>query len=44
LPHDATEALARRQDRIRVSTQEGDVEAIGTWREDRPFTIDLRRG
>lgn len=43
LPADDTEALARRQERVTVTTREGDVEAPSFWREARPFTIDLRR-
>ncbi|HEU0030429.1 MAG TPA: transglutaminase family protein [Kofleriaceae bacterium] len=42
LPRDEDEAMARRQERIRVSTFEGDVTATGHWSESRPFTIDLR--
>ena len=44
LPHDANEALARRQERIRVTTGDGDVAATGAWKVDGHFTIDLRRG
>ncbi|HEU4615323.1 MAG TPA: hypothetical protein VFS15_24685 [Kofleriaceae bacterium] len=43
LPRDEHDALARRQERIEVTTHEGDVSASGFWRESRPFTIDLRR-
>jgi uncharacterized protein (DUF2126 family) len=43
LPRDDREALERRQERIRVSTREGEVNAPCFWREARPFTIDLRR-
>ena len=42
LPRDATEALARRQERIQITTGAGDVTAPGHWPEARPFTIDLR--
>lgn len=43
LPRDDEDALARRQDRIRITTREGEVRAHGYWNESRPFTIDLRR-
>jgi len=43
LPHDDTDALTRRQERIQVTTRDGDVTAPSFWREARPFTIDLRR-
>ena len=42
LPHDETDALARRQERIRVTPHAGAVEASGHWTEARLFTIDLR--
>jgi uncharacterized protein (DUF2126 family) len=42
LPGDASEALARRQERIRITTRDGEVEASGWWPEYGPFTIDLR--
>lgn len=42
LPRDATEALARRGERIRVTELAGEPYARGHWREARPFTIDLR--
>lgn len=42
-PRDATEALARRQERISVTSRDGGVEASRGWRETYPFTIDLRR-
>jgi uncharacterized protein (DUF2126 family) len=42
LPRDAGEALARRQERIRVSSLEGRPHAVGHWGEVRPYTIDLR--
>jgi uncharacterized protein (DUF2126 family) len=43
LPHDEQEALARRQERIEVTTRDGEVTASGFLREARPFTVDLRR-
>jgi len=42
LPLDADEALARRQERIRVTSLDGPPRAAGHWSEARPFTIDLR--
>jgi uncharacterized protein (DUF2126 family) len=42
LPRDDAEAIARRQERIIVTTRDGDVTAASRWRELRPFTIDLR--
>jgi len=42
LPRDDLDALARRQERIKISTTTGDVSAVGHWIETRPFTIDLR--
>ncbi|HLL22391.1 MAG TPA: transglutaminase family protein, partial [Kofleriaceae bacterium] len=42
LPANANEALARRNERVRIVTSNGSVEASGYWRETRPFTIDLR--
>lgn len=42
LPRDEHEALERRQERIQLTTQSGDVSAAGHWGEQRPFTIDLR--
>ncbi|HEY1555652.1 MAG TPA: transglutaminase family protein [Kofleriaceae bacterium] len=42
LPADDADALARRTERIRIATRDGDVEAAGFWRETRPFTVDLR--
>jgi len=42
LPTDDTDALSRRQERIRITTRDGDVTANGHWTETRPFTIDLR--
>jgi uncharacterized protein (DUF2126 family) len=44
LPRDESEAIVRRQERIAVATRDGDVTAPAHWREQRPFTIDLRRG
>nr|MBA3539474.1 transglutaminase family protein [Deltaproteobacteria bacterium] len=44
LATDEADALARRQERIMVTTREGDVSASGHWAEVRPFTIDLRLG
>jgi uncharacterized protein (DUF2126 family) len=43
LPHDDHEALERRQERIKVTTLSGELNATGHWSELRPFTIDLRR-
>jgi uncharacterized protein (DUF2126 family) len=43
LPDDEKTALIRRQERIAVTTQQGEVTATGHWTESRPFTIDLRR-
>ena len=44
LPSDARDALERRQDRIQITTRDGEeVRAQSFWREARPFTIDLRR-
>jgi uncharacterized protein (DUF2126 family) len=42
LPRDDADAIARRQDRITVTTRDGDATAGSHWRELRPFTIDLR--
>jgi uncharacterized protein (DUF2126 family) len=42
LPLDDTDALARRQERIRITTLDADVYASGHWSEARPFTVDLR--
>jgi uncharacterized protein (DUF2126 family) len=44
LPRDEAEAIARRQERITVTTRDGEVAASPRWRERRPFTIDLRAG
>jgi uncharacterized protein (DUF2126 family) len=43
LPRDDRDALDRRNERIRISTREGEVSASSFWGETRPFTIDLRR-
>ena len=43
LPRDDHEALERRQERVKVTTRDGDVTAPSFWREARPFTIDVRR-
>ncbi|MDB4960745.1 MAG: hypothetical protein JWP01_744 [Myxococcales bacterium] len=42
LPRDEADAIARRQERIKVTTIPGNVSGIGHWTEMRPFTIDLR--
>jgi len=42
LPADDADALERRNGRIKVTTHERELVADGFWREDRPFTIDLR--
>ena len=42
LPQDEGDAIARRQERIVVTTRDGDLEAHGHWPEQRRFTIDLR--
>ena len=42
LPRDDREALERRNERISVTTRDGDVTAASFWPEARPFTIDLR--
>ena len=44
LPTDDAEAVARRQERIAVTTRDGDITAAAHWPEHRPFTIDLRTG
>jgi uncharacterized protein (DUF2126 family) len=44
LPRDEAEAIERRQERISVTTRDGEVSAAAHWREHRPFTIDLRGG
>jgi len=44
LPRDAAEAVARRQERIAVTTRDGELTCASHWRELRPFTIDLRAG
>ena len=43
LPRDDHEALERRSERIHVITHERGIEASSYWRENKPFTIDLRR-
>ncbi len=43
LPADEREALDRRNERIKITTREGDVTAATYWTESRPYTIDLRR-
>lgn len=44
LPIDGNDALARRQDRIRITTTEGEaVAAAGFWPESGRYTVDLRR-
>jgi uncharacterized protein (DUF2126 family) len=43
LPKDPNDALERRQERIKITTRDGDADAHAFWREARPFTIDLRR-
>ena len=42
LPADDADALARRNERVRITTRDGEATAAGYWREARPFTIDLR--
>jgi uncharacterized protein (DUF2126 family) len=44
LPIDDADAVARRQERIAVTTRPGEVTASGHWPEHRGFTIDLRSG
>jgi len=43
LPRDDSDALDRRNERIKITTRAGDVSATSFWREACPFTIDLRR-
>jgi uncharacterized protein (DUF2126 family) len=43
VPGDDAEALARRNERVRITTREGELHADATWHETRPFSIDLRR-
>jgi uncharacterized protein (DUF2126 family) len=44
VPRDDGEALERRQERIKITTRDGDdIQAQSFWAETRPFTIDLRR-
>ena len=43
LPRDDTDALARRTERIKVTTSDGDTAmATGHWTDTRPFTVDVR--
>jgi len=43
LPADDEDALARRNERIKIVTRDGeDIAASSFWPESRPFTIDLR--
>lgn len=42
LVHDEAAALARRQERIKVTAHANFIDAAGHWPEARPFTIDLR--
>ena len=42
LPTDDSDAFARRQERIKITTRDGDVTGSGHWAEARAFTIDLR--
>ena len=42
LPTDDNDALARRQERIKIASSDGEVTATGHWSETRPFTVDLR--
>jgi uncharacterized protein (DUF2126 family) len=43
LPRDEHDAIARRQERIAITTRDGEPEVLGHWQESRPYTIDLRR-
>jgi len=44
LPHDATEALARRTERVRIATRDGgEIEGNGSWPGARGYTLDTRR-
>jgi uncharacterized protein (DUF2126 family) len=44
LPHDATEAMARRNERVRIATRDGgEVEAAASWPAVRGYTLDTRR-
>jgi uncharacterized protein (DUF2126 family) len=44
LPHDASEAFARRTERIRIATRDGGVvDGAGTWTGVRGYTVDTRR-
>ncbi|CAN5821910.1 hypothetical protein BH11MYX2_BH11MYX2_39500 [soil metagenome] len=42
LPTDEDDALARRQNRIRIHTGDAPVTAQGHWSQRQPFTVDLR--
>ncbi|HEY4058770.1 MAG TPA: transglutaminase family protein [Kofleriaceae bacterium] len=42
LPASEADALARRQDRIRIQTGDAPVSAQGHWSQRQPFTVDLR--
>jgi uncharacterized protein (DUF2126 family) len=42
LPRDDADASARRRERVRITTRDGDVSATSYAREARPFTVDLR--
>jgi uncharacterized protein (DUF2126 family) len=42
LPTDHTDALVRRQERIAITTRNGDITTDGVWIPKRHFTIDLR--
>lgn len=44
LPTTASDALARRTERIRVTTRDGGIDALSSWTESRPFTVDTRLG
>jgi hypothetical protein len=37
------DAVARRQERIAITTREGEPSVIDHWQGSRPYTIDLRR-
>ena len=42
LPPDEADAVARRQERIAITTRTGEISAAGHWPARHPFTIDLR--
>jgi uncharacterized protein (DUF2126 family) len=45
LPRDDSDALARRTERIKVTTSDGETAtATGHWTDSKPFTIDVRMG